>query len=290
MTEHEWLPYNDSPYIKTDSMTSALMNVITGLIAFTLYLLSSMALLLRLRKQPFFSNKALLHLLLPGFAAVLLHLFILHQQLLGLSGFQFGFFDAASSVTLVITLLTLVITIKRHTEIFALLIMPLAALMLLAQVFTPSSYMLPYDAPQGLKIHVLVSIIAYSLLALAAGLSLVLSLQNRMLHNHHPGGWLKRLPPLQVMEKLLFDAILAGFIGLTLALLSGFVFLENLFDQHLAHKTVLSIIAWLVFAILLIGRFTLGWRGRIAIRWTLGGFISLMLAYFGSKFVLEFIL
>lgn len=221
---------------------------------------------------------------------MLLHLFILNQQLIGVSGFQFGFFDAASSVTLVITLLTLVITIKRHTEIFALLVMPLAALMLLAQVFTPSSYMLPYDAPQGLKIHVLVSIIAYSLLALAAGLSLVLSLQNRMLHNHHPGGWLKRLPPLQVMEKLLFDAILAGFIGLTLALLSGFVFLENLFDQHLAHKTILSIIAWLVFAILLIGRFTLGWRGRIAIRWTLGGFISLMLAYFGSKFVLEFIL
>ena len=135
-----------------------------------------------------------------------------------------------------------------------------------------------------------IMVLIYSLLALAAGLSMVLSLQNRMLHNHHPGGWLKRLPPLQVMEKLLFDAILAGFIGLTLALLSGFVFLENLFDQHLAHKTILSIIAWLVFAILLVGRFTLGWRGRIAIRWTLGGFISLMLAYFGSKFVLEFIL
>jgi len=91
------------------------------------------------------------------------------------------------------------------------------------------------------------------------------------------------------MEKLLFDFILAGFIGLTLALLSGFIFLEDLFSQHLVHKTALSIIAWLVFATLLIGRFTIGWRGRTAIRWTLSGFISLMLAYFGSKFVLEFI-
>lgn len=101
---------------------------------------------------------------------------------------------------------------------------------------------------------------------------------------------MKRIPPLQTMEKLLFDSIVAGFIGLTLALLSGFVFLQDLFAQHLAHKTVLSIIAWLVFATLLAGRFTLGWRGRTAIRWTLSGFISLMLAYFGSKLVYEFII
>lgn len=266
------------------------MNVITGLAGLTLYLLSTLALFMRLKGHTFFRHKPLLHILLPAFAATLLHLFSLYQQLLDVDGFQFGFFDAASSVALVITILILLISIKRHTEIFALLVLPIAALALMAQVTAPSSYMLPYDAPEGLKIHVLVSIIAYSLLGLAACLSVVLSLQNRMLHNHHPGGWLKRLPPLQVMEKLLFDSIVAGFIGLTLALISGFIFLENLFAQHLAHKTVLSMIAWLVFAILLGGRFTLGWRGRTAIRWTLSGFISLMLAYFGSKFVLEFIL
>lgn len=273
-----------------ETTTNPLMNVITGLAGLTLYLLSTLALFLRLKGHRFFSHKPLLHILLPAFAAALLHLLSLYQQLLGLSGFQFGFFDAASSVTLVITVLTLLISVKRHTEIFALLILPVAALALMAQVIGPSTYMLPYDAPEGLKIHVLVSIIAYSLLGLAACLSIILSLQNRMLHNHHPGGWLKRLPPLQVMEKLLFDSIVAGFIGLTLALISGFIFLENLFAQHLVHKTILSIIAWLVFAILLGGRFTLGWRGRTAIRWTLSGFASLMLAYFGSKFVLEFIL
>jgi ABC-type uncharacterized transport system permease subunit len=168
-------------------------------------------------------------------------------------------------------------------------ILPISAITLLTHSLSPTNHMLPYDAPQGLKIHVLVSIIAYSLLGLAACMSIVLSLQIRMLHNHHPGGLMKKLPPLQVMEKLLFDFILAGFIGLTLALGSGFFFLEDLFAQHLVHKTILSIIAWLVFAILLVGRFTIGWRGRTAIRWTLSGFVSLMLAYFGSKFVLEFI-
>lgn len=266
------------------------MNTITGLIAFALYLVSTLGLYLRLKGDGYFSHKPIATILLPGFVAVLLHALVLYKQLVGISGFQFGFFDAASSVAIVISLLVLIMSIKRRTEILALIILPISALTLLAQHITPSSYMLPYNAPQGLKIHVLVSLIAYSLLGLAACMSVILSLQNNMLHNHQPGGWLKKLPPLQVMEKLLFDCIVAGFIGLTLALLSGFIFLEDLFAQHLAHKTILSIIAWLVFAILLGGRFTLGWRGRTAIRWTLGGFISLMLAYFGSKFVLEFII
>jgi len=118
----------------------------------------------------------------------------------------------------------------------------------------------------------------------------VLSVQNSFLHKHQPGGLIRLLPPLKTMETLLFDAIIIGFICLSLSLVSGMIFLENMFAQHLAHKTILSILAWLVFAILLAGRWLAGWRGRTAIRWTLGGFISLMLAYFGSKFVLEVIL
>ena len=92
------------------------------------------------------------------------------------------------------------------------------------------------------------------------------------------------------MESLLFQMIATGFTLLTLALVTGVLFLEDIFAQHLVHKTVLSIIAWGVFAILLWGRWRFGWRGRVAIRWTIGGFIFLMLAYFGSKFVLELII
>ena len=92
------------------------------------------------------------------------------------------------------------------------------------------------------------------------------------------------------METLLFQLIALGFVLLTLALTSGFVYLENLFAQHLVHKTVLSIIAWVVFAVLLWGRYRHGWRGRKALRWTLGGFLILMLAYLGSKAVLELVL
>ena len=92
------------------------------------------------------------------------------------------------------------------------------------------------------------------------------------------------------MESLLFQMIAIGFAILSLALLSGVLFLEDIFAQHLVHKTVLSLAAWLVFAVLLWGRFRFGWRGRTAIRWTLGGFAVLLLAYFGSKFVLELVL
>jgi len=267
------------------------MDVITGLIAFVFYMISAVGLLLRFRgRHPYFSRAPIYRLLLPGFVAVILHGVILYRHIFTGNGMEFGFFDASSAVALVISLLVLLLSISRRTEILAIVILPISAITLVLQNLIPSRTMLPYDAPEGLKIHVLVSIVAYSLLGLAACLSIVLSIQNRMLHNHRPGGWLTRIPPLQVMEKLLFDFIAAGFIGLSIALVSGFVFLEDMLAQHLVHKTVLSIIAWLVFANLLIGRFSFGWRGRIAIRWTLIGFISLMLAYFGSKFVLEFIL
>ena len=98
------------------------------------------------------------------------------------------------------------------------------------------------------------------------------------------------MPPLRNMEAILFEVILIGFIVLTISLASGLVFLDNMFAQHLAHKTILSILAWLVFLTLLIGHWRLGWRGRTAVRWTLGGFVSLMMAYFGSKFALEILL
>ena len=142
----------------------------------------------------------------------------------------------------------------------------------------------------GLRAHVLVSMLAYSLLALASVQAVLLAIQDHHLHNRHPGGFIRALPPLQTMESLLFEMIGAGFVLLTLSLLSGFLFLEDMFAQHLAHKTVLAVAGWFVFGMLLLGRFRAGWRGRTAIIWTLSGFVVLMLAYFGSKAVLELIL
>jgi ABC-type uncharacterized transport system permease subunit len=89
---------------------------------------------------------------------------------------------------------------------------------------------------------------------------------------------------------LLFQLIGAGFVLLSLTLLTGALFVEDLFGQHLVHKTVLSFAAWVVFGALLFGRWRYGWRGRRAVRLTLIGMLVLLLAFFGSKFVLEIVL
>jgi ABC-type uncharacterized transport system permease subunit len=120
--------------------------------------------------------------------------------------------------------------------------------------------------------------------------AILLFTQEYMLRNNHLGKYLKVFPPLSQTESMMFNVIALGFILLTTSLISGFIFLEDIFSQHLAHKTFFSIVAWSVFAILLFGRYKYGWRGKQAVRLALSGFSLVMIAYFGSKFVLEMLL
>jgi len=117
-----------------------------------------------------------------------------------------------------------------------------------------------------------------------------LALLDRRLRSRKPLGSLAILPSVEALESGTFYALGAGFAVLTLALFSGFIFVEDMFAQDLSRKTILSCLAWVVFAVLLFGRWRFGWRGRTAMRWTLSGFALLGLAYFGSKLVLESIL
>src|SRR6266704_3419147 len=130
------------------------------------------------------------------------------------------------------------------------------------------------------------------MLCLAALHALLMTLMERRLHGGAIVGPLAALPPLLVMERLLFRVILAGFVFLTLTLATGIVFSETLFGQAMKfnNKTLFAVISWLIFAALLAGRRLYGWRGRTALRWTLAGFLALLLAYVGSRFVLEVIL
>lgn len=155
--------------------------------------------------------------------------------------------------------------------------------------FYNDRHVLSHYSP-GLSTHIALAILAYSLLAIAALQALLLAYQDYHLHSRHPGRIMGAMPPLQTMENLLFQVIALGVLVLSLAIVSGMVFLEDMFAQHVAHKTILSIAAWLIFVTLLWGRWRFGWRGRIAIRWSLIGFMFLMLAFFGTKVVFEFVL
>lgn len=138
--------------------------------------------------------------------------------------------------------------------------------------------------------HIVLSVVAYALLTIAVAFAIALGLLDRRLRTRKALGWMKMLPSVEALEAGTFQALVSGFAILTLALFSGFIFVEDLFAQHLIHKTVLSCLAWVVFGILLFGRWRFGWRGRTAASWTVSGFALLALAYFGSKIVLEGIL
>jgi ABC-type uncharacterized transport system permease subunit len=204
-------------------------------------------------------------------------------------GVDLQFFNAVSLIAWFIALLWLLASLGQPVDNLGIVILPFAALALgLEMLFLGRGRLEPMIP--GLDIHILLSILAYSVLSIAAAQAVLLAVQEKHLREKHPRGFILALPPLQVMEALLFRMIGVGFILLTLALVSGALFVQDLFAQHLVHKTVLSIFAWVVFATLLWGRQRFGWRSRTAIRWTLAGFVVLMLAYFGTKWVLEIVL
>ena len=257
--------------------------------AIILYLAAGIKLGLRLSKgsQTTGSKRPLLAV---GLLAAALHAVILYQNLFVVSGLDLGFFNALSLLSWLIALLVLITALAQPLENLGIAVLPLAALALLLEQIFPSSHVMGGETAIALRLHIAISIFAYSLFSVAAVQAILLAVQDRHLHSKRPGGFIRALPPLETMETLLFQLIAIGFILQSLSLLSGFVYLEDMFAQHLAHKTVFSLVAWLIFATLLFGRWRFGWRGRIAIRWTLVGFAALLLAYLGSKWVLEILL
>lgn len=212
------------------------------------------------------------------------------QMLFTPAGINFSLWPVSTLILFTVNLIVLLSSVKKPLHSLFILLFPASALVLLCSLVFGYSIVDADHLTWNIGIHVIFSLLAYSLFTIAAGQSLLLAYQDRRLRNHHPGGFLHGLPPLQTMETLLFEIIWAGFILLTLGIITGFLFLDNIWAQHLAHKTFFSLVGWLVFAILLWGRVRLGWRGTAAIRWTITGFILLALAYWGSKFVIEVLL
>lgn len=264
------------------------MQTALATLAIVCYLLASVGLAWPLRGRPIVAPPQVAR---PALAlatlAVLAHaawLLAAHRGALDLH-----FFAALSLVACAVSSLTLLVNLVRPVAALGVIVFPLSALLLLVD-----SFFAPPTAPMSLdwhiKLHVTVALLAFSVLSIAAVMAILLAIQDQALRQHHIGPWLSALPPLTLTESLLFRLIGAGFIALTLALLTGILFVHNLFGQHLVHKTVLSIIAWVVFGTLLYGRWRHGWRGRSAVNLTLLGMSVLVLAFFGSKFVLEVIL
>jgi ABC-type uncharacterized transport system permease subunit len=205
-------------------------------------------------------------------------------------GVDLGIFRVLSLISWFICTIALLDTLRRPLENLLAILFPLSAIAIGVSTLARGPDMYLQNVSTGMLSHILLSLFAYSVLALCALQAMVLALQERELKKHHMRGVLRALPPLQTMESILFEGLWIGVILLTFAILTGAIYVDNLFAQHLVHKTVFSVIAWLIFAALLWGHHRLGWRGHTAVRGTLWGFGALALAYFGTKFVLELIL
>jgi len=227
--------------------------------------------------------------LAPAGLAIVLHAgYHVAVALHTVGGPDLHFFAALSLVALGMAALTALFGGRGDMAALGVVVFPLAALLL-------GAYHVYGHAPSPalgwrLEVHAWLALLAYATLGIAALLAIMLWLQERALRRRDFHRWLRALPPLTELETLLFRTITVGFVLLTLTLLTGLLFVEDFLAQKLMHKTVLSLLSWIVFGALLIGRWRYGWRGGRAVHWTLTAMALLLLAFFGSKFVLELVL
>jgi len=210
------------------------------------------------------------------------------------TGLNVSFIALASYVMWFLSLILFISTLNRKIQALAVVILPLTVLSIILFIGSDSNSDSGIALNSGLGFHVLVSLLAYSTLMLAAVQAILLAMQNNYLHqrlkNPKQNNFFQTLPALEDMEYFLFHLIGVGVLLLSISLLSGFYYLDNFFGSSVAHKTILSIFSWIIFSALLIGRWKIGWRGKKAVRLTLSGFAVLALAFFGSKFIQEFVI
>lgn len=224
--------------------------------------------------------------------AIVVHGLALHAAMFADGSMRFGVGPAISMMVWLAICFYWIETFYAPLQGLQALALPAGALANLASLVLPGHMMLANADSPAFRAHFIVAMLAYSLFTLAALHALLMAVAERQLHSGRLSRSIASLPPLMTMEALLFRLITIAFVLLTLTLGSGVLFSEALFGQavRLDHKTVFAFISWGLFGVLLIGRRLRGWRGRVALRWTLAGFVTLVLAYVGSRFVLEVLL
>lgn len=263
-------------------------NLIISLVAIALYLAASLRIVItttgNLSRNTPEKRQATIFLI----AAFIAHATTLFFTVGASDGFDLGIFNMASLVGWFIGSSLLFIMSWRPVDSLAVMIYPIIALMIALAYLFPSSHILPPGTAFGVQLHIVLSIVAYGLFAIAAVQATYLGIADYKIRHHRPS--MDFMPPLPTMETVLFQLTGFAFVILTVSLMLGSMYIDDMRAQHLTHKIVFSAIAWGVFATLIYGRWRFGWRGRRAIKYVLFGFTSLALGFFGSKAVLELVL
>ena len=225
--------------------------------------------------------------------ALVLHAMLLYRRVLTPEGLDLG---VGNAISLLVWLTVVIYWLAgiAYTGLSAILGMmaPVALFAVLLQAGIPGGHVINYGGRPIFTLHFGIAMLAYSLFFVATVHALVMLAEEKWLHRGVLPPFIRSLPPLLEMESLLFRILLAAFVLLTLTVLSGVFFSEELFGKPFTftHKNVFAILSWFIFGGLLVGHHVRGWRGRTAVYWTLAGFTALMLAYVGSKAILELVL
>lgn len=206
------------------------------------------------------------------------------------TGWNLSLFHSLCLISWLAVCLFLLVSAYRGLTGPGFVLLPLAGISCLLLVGFGMSVTVSTPGVWQIRLHAGLSLIAFAILILTAAQGMMLVLQERTLRSSGDSGLLALLPPLLEMERLFFQMLLLGFAVLTVALVTGGLFVEDLLEQDLAHKTLLSVLSWVVLAVVLFGRWRYGWRGPKAVKWALGGMAMLLVAFLGSKLVLEVIL
>lgn len=227
-------------------------------------------------------------LLLLGFAAIILHAFLLYRWIDIPTGQNLAFFNMLSFVMWLIALLILLTALRKPIETLTLFIFPLAAISIVLIILFPQSYIIKTSQDPQQLWHILLSALAFSVLCIAGLQAVLLAIQEQQLRNKYVSVWIQKLPAIETMEALLFQIIALGFLLLTLLIITSIGFFHQRVTLGLIQKIILATIAWIIFGILLLGRYWFGWRGRKAIYGTLVGVLILIITYFGSILLMEY--
>ena len=262
------------------------LSVSAGLFAAAFYTLAWILQLQRLRSGG--NTRALV--LFCGLVAVLAHAVSAYEIVRAPLGYRFGISQISTLIALAISVLVLGSSFRKPLDNLFLGLFPLAVATILLSLTIGSSFPSTSLGP-GSGSHVLLSVLAYGFISIAALQAIFLSYQNHRLKHGHAGGLLTKLPPLQDMETFLLELLWAGETLLSLAIIAGVFFIDDVWSMDgIIHKSFFTVLAWLLFAVLLWGHHRLGWRGTTMTRGTLTGFVLLVTGFYGSKFVLEYVL
>ena len=222
---------------------------------------------------------------------LLIHGGLLYQDIF-IGDLNLNIANTVSAILWLTVLIYWIANFKHQLNSLQAFVLPPAALAVAIQANFHNSHINAYASDSLFIVHIIIAMLAYSLFTFAALHALLMAMAERSLHQKNNLIKLPSFPPIMMMEILLFRIIGLGFVLLTFTLISGMLFSEQIFHQALKmnHKNIFAIISWLIYGGLLFGRLQYGWRGRTAIRWTLSGFVILLLAYVGTKFVLEVLL